>query len=110
MTTKQTTQARDEANVTFPSGQTATISMRIPAEQAYLLQFYADRMNSSTGKILNSILEDVLPTFRKGAPPQVTIRIPQVYHAMENADLLYPVNTADLKERILSRGPGAKNK
>jgi hypothetical protein len=86
-TTKNISNADDSA-VSFPAGQSATISMRIPAEQAYLLQYYADRMNSSTGKILNPILEDVLPTFKKGAPPQVTIRIPQVFHAMENADLL----------------------
>jgi hypothetical protein len=54
----------------------------------------------------------VLPAFGKGDKdwPTVTLRLPQVYRAMENADLLQPVNTKDLKERMLTRGEGPRGK
>lgn len=55
---------------------------------------------------MTSILEDVLPAFTKKDDFTVTLRVPQVYRAMENSNLLQSVNTADLKEKILKRGEG----
>lgn len=85
---------------------TVPVSVRIPIRLAFQLQLYAERMNQSTGKIMTSILEDVLPAFNTGTA-QVTLRVPQVYRAMENGSLLQSVNVRDLKERILKRGEGA---
>jgi hypothetical protein len=61
-------------------------------------------MNTSIGKLLTSILEDTLPTFEKDSSDfKVTVRIPQVYRAMENAHLLNAVKIDELRERVLKR-------
>jgi hypothetical protein len=113
MTTKSTTNEEKGLEIgDFDPAMTVPVSVRLPAKVAYLLQLYTERMNTSTGKFLNSLLEDVLPAFGKGDKdwPTVTLRLPQVYRAMENADLLQPVNTKDLKERMLTRGEGPRGK
>ena len=83
---------------------TVPVSVRLPAKVAYLLYLYAERMNTSMGKLLTSILEDTLPTFEKDSRDfKVTVRIPQVYRAMEDAHLLNSVKTEELRERVLKR-------
>lgn len=81
------------------------ISIRLPAKTAYLLYLYAEQMNTSAGKLLSSLLEDVLPAFESGKF-EVKLRVPQVYKAMENADLLGSVDPKELKERIFQRYEG----
>lgn len=85
---------------------TVPVSVRVPVRLAFQLQLYSERMNQSTGKIMTSILEDVLPSFGTDKPT-VTLRVPQVYRAMEAGSLLQSVNVRDLKERILRRGEAA---
>jgi hypothetical protein len=61
-------------------------------------------MNTSAAKLVTSILQDTLPTFEKDSKDfKVTVRIPQVYRAMENAQLLNPVKIEELRERVLKR-------
>ena len=83
------------------------VSVRLPAKIAYLLYFYAERMNTSPGKLLTSLLEDALPAFTEAKKSDVTLRVPQVYRAMQGADLLRSVNTEDLKKRMLQRYEGS---
>lgn len=92
----------DEMRDVDPS-LTVPVSVRVPVRLAFLLQLYSERMNQSTGKIMTSILEDVLPSFGTDKPT-VTLRVPQVYRAMEAGSLLQSVNVRDLKERMLKRG------
>ena len=83
---------------------TIPLSVRLPAKVAYELYLYAERMNTSAGKMLGSLLQDVLPAFEH--PPtdyKVKVRMPQVYNAMKQADLLTAVNQRELEERILKR-------
>jgi hypothetical protein len=84
---------------------TVPISVRIPIKLAFQLQLYSERMNTSTGKLMTSLLEDILPAF-SFSEYAVKLRAPQVYRAMENGSLLQSVNVRDLKERILKRGEG----
>jgi len=83
------------------------VSVRLPAKIAYLLYFYAERMNTSPGKLLTSLLEDALPAFTEAKKSEVTLRVPQVYRAMQGADLLRSVNTEDLKRQMLRRYQGS---
>jgi len=113
MTTKTTTKEETELEISdFDPGLTVPVSVRLPAKLAYLLQLYTERMNTSSGKVVAAILEDALPAFSKRSKDSwtVTLRMPQVYHAMESANLLQSVNTRDLKERILTRGEGPKGR
>lgn len=83
---------------------TVPISVRIPASTAYLMYLYAGRMNTSFGKIAAAILEDALPAFQNEKREyMVKMRIPQVYHAMQDANLLHVVNEQDLRERVIKR-------
>lgn len=91
----------------FDPNQTVPISLRVPVKIAYLITLYSERMNTSTGKFLSSVLEDVMPAFSN--PPKdgmVRIRIPSVYQAMQHGDLLQNVRPEDVKSRILHRGEG----
>lgn len=81
---------------------TVPVSVRVPVRLAFQLHLYAERMNQSTGKIMTSLLEDVLPAFSTDKP-EVKLRVPQVYRAMEAGSLLQSVNVRDLKERMLRR-------
>jgi hypothetical protein len=85
---------------------TIPVSVRLPARVAYLLYLYSERMNTSAGKLLTSLLEDALPAFTEGKKFEVTLRVPQVYQAMQHANLLNPVNAEELKERMLQRYEG----
>jgi hypothetical protein len=87
----------------FDPELTVPVSVRLPAKVAYLLYFYAERMNTSAAKLLTSILEDTLPTFKDDASFDVKVRISQVYRAMVNANIAQPVNSQELRERVLSR-------
>ena len=87
----------------FDPELTVPVSVRLPAKVAYLLYFYAERMNTSAAKLLTSILEDTLPTFKDDASFDVKVRISQVYRAMVNANLAQLVNSQELRERVLSR-------
>jgi hypothetical protein len=82
---------------------TIPVSVRIPARLAYQLTLYSKQLNTSTGKIMASILEDVLPAFTEGQSGGVRIRIAQAYIVMDGADLLQAVNVTDLKEALLKR-------
>jgi hypothetical protein len=81
------------------------VSVRLPTKTAFLLYLYSEQMSTSAGKLLSSLLEDVLPAFESGNF-EVKLRIPQVYKAMENADLLRSVDPEELKERMLQRYEG----
>jgi hypothetical protein len=83
-----------------------SVSVRLPAKIAYLLYLYAERMNTSPGKLLTSLLEDVLPAFTERKKSEVSLRAPQVYRAMQDANLLRSVNPEDIRERILRRYEG----
>jgi hypothetical protein len=85
------------------SALTIPVSVRLPARVAFELYLYAERMNTSAGKLLTSLLEDTLPAFKDGKKFEVTLRVPQVYQAMERASLLNSVNPEELKERMLQR-------
>jgi hypothetical protein len=82
------------------------VSVRLPAKTAFLLYLYAERMNTSAGKLLASLLEDTLPAFTEGKKFEVTLRVPQVYQAMQHANLLTSVNAEELKKRMLQRYEG----
>jgi hypothetical protein len=82
------------------------VSLRLPAKLALLLYLYAERMNTSAGKLLASLLEDTLPVFEEDEKFEVTLRLPQVYQAMKRVNLLRSVNQEDLKQRILQRYEG----
>jgi hypothetical protein len=82
------------------------VSVRLPGKMAYLLYLYAERMNTSPGKLLTSLLEDILPAFTEDKKPEVTLRVPKAYRIMQSANLLRPVNTEDLKKRMLQRYEG----
>jgi len=56
---------------------TVPVSVRIPIRLAFQLQLYSERMNQSTGKLMTSILEDVLPAFSIDKP-DVALRVPRV--------------------------------
>lgn len=78
------------------------ISIRLPAKEAFALYLIAEEMNTSAGKLLASLLEDVLPAFHK-KDESVKLRIPVVYKAMRGAGLLRAVNQRDLEDRLLKR-------
>jgi hypothetical protein len=82
------------------------VSVRLPAKIAYLLYLYAERMNTSGAKLLASLLEDTLPAFTQGKKFEVTLRMPQVYQAMQGANVLRSVNAEELKKRLLQRYEG----
>ncbi|MGA8657658.1 MAG: hypothetical protein WB586_16050 [Chthoniobacterales bacterium] len=86
---------------------TIPVSVRVPARVAFQLYLYAESMNTSAGKLLTSLLEDTLPAFKESRNFQVTLRVPQVYRAMEHANLLMAVNQQELKERMLQRAEGS---
>ncbi|MGA8658833.1 MAG: hypothetical protein WB586_22085 [Chthoniobacterales bacterium] len=86
---------------------TIPVSVRVPARVAFQLYLYAARMNTSAGKLLTSLLEDTLPAFKESKNFEVTVRVPQVYRAMEHANLLMSVNPEELKERMLQRAEGS---
>lgn len=81
------------------------ISLRLPAKTAHLLYLYSEEMSTSAGKLLSSLLEDILPAFESGKF-EVKLRIPQVYKAMRHASLLRAVNPEELKQRLLQRYEG----
>ena len=83
------------------------VSVRLPAKTALRLYLYAERMNTSAGKLLTSLLEDTLPAFAEGKKFDVTLRVPQVYQAMQHANLLKSVDPEDIKKRMLQRYEGA---
>lgn len=86
---------------------TVPISLRVPIRTAYLLTLYAERMNTSTGKFMSSILEDVMPLFSHPTKDFVVkVRLPAVYQAMSAGDLLQSINPTDVKRRVLKRGEG----
>ena len=87
--------------VSFP------LSVRLSVRQIYLLTLYAERMNTSTAKLLQSILDDVLPAFSsQPTDGKVRVRLPQVYKAMGDGDLLQSVNPQEIKRRLLNKGEG----
>ena len=55
---------------------------------------------------MTSLLEDTLPAFKESKQFDVTLRVPQVYQAMERANLLNSVNPEELKKRMLQRYEG----
>jgi hypothetical protein len=85
---------------------TIPVSIRLPARVAFELYLYAESMNTSAGKLLTSLLQDTLPAFKDGKKFEVTLRVPQVYQAMERANLLNSVNPEELKKRMLQRYEG----
>ena len=87
---------------------TVPVSVRLPAKVAYHLYLYAEQMNTSAAKLLTSILEDTLPTFKDDGSFDVKVRISQVYRAMANAHLTRSVNSQELRERVLSRAEAGK--
>ena len=103
MTTKN-----DEADLKdLDPALTFPLSVRLSARQIYLLTLYAERMNTSTAKLLQSILDDVLPAFSSQPKDgMVRIRLPQVYKAMQDGDLLQAVNPQEIKRRLLNKGEG----
>ena len=82
------------------SGLTVAVSVRLPLELAVELNYYTERMNTSTGKVLTSMLEDILPSF-KGEEHQ--LRLAKAYMVMEKADLLYPADKDQIRERFEKR-------
>jgi hypothetical protein len=86
---------------------TIPVSVRVPARVAFQLYLYAERMNTSAGKLLTSLLEDTLPAFKESKKFEVTLRVPQVYQAMQHANLLVSVNPEELKKRMLQRAEGS---
>jgi hypothetical protein len=78
------------------------VSVRLPGKMAYLLYLYAERMNTSPGKLLTSLLEDVLPAFTGGK--EVTLRVPKAYQVMQDANLLRSVNTVMLQAELEKMG------
>ena len=105
-TTKTTEQKQPEINDIDPA-LTIPVSVRLPARVAFQLYLYAERMNTSAGKLLTSLLEDTLPAFKESKKFDVTLRVPQVYQAKQHANLLMSVNPEELKERMLQRAEGS---
>jgi hypothetical protein len=104
-TAKSAADKQPEINDIDPA-VTIPVSVRLPAKTAYLLYLYSERMNTSAGKLLTSLLEDTLPAFTEAKKFEVTLRVPQVYQAMQRANLLTSVNPEELKERMLQRYEG----
>jgi hypothetical protein len=78
------------------------VSIRLPWSVAYLLNLYAQELNLSAGKVLTSILEDVIPAFEDKNYKEA-LRIPQVYHLMKEGNLLRFVDPYDFGERMERR-------
>ena len=107
MSTAKTSEKNETPVDDLDPDLTVPVSVRLPAKVAYHLYFYAEQMNTSAAKLLTSILEDTLPTFKDDGSFDVKVRISQVYRAMANAHLTQSVNSQELKERVLSRAePG----
>lgn len=62
------------------------------------LNYYAEQLNTSTGKELTSLLEDILPAFKGEDERQ--LRLPKAYRVMKDADLLNPADKDQIKERF----------
>jgi hypothetical protein len=103
MSTSKTTEKTQSPVDDLDPDLTVPVSVRLPAKVAYHLYFYAERMNTSAAKLLTSILEDTLPTFKDDASFDVKVRISQVYRAMVNANVAQSVNGQELRDRVLSR-------
>ena len=103
MSTSKTAEEKQPGMTEIDPALTIPVSVRLPARVAFQLYLYAERMNTSAGKLLTSLLEDTLPAFKDGKKFEVTLRVPQVYQAMERASLLNSVNPEELKERMLQR-------
>jgi hypothetical protein len=83
---------------------TVPLSVRLPVKTAVQLYLYAERMNISAGKLLASLLEDVFHSFEQHSKDfTVRLRMPQVYRAMEEADLLNAINKREVEDRLLKR-------
>jgi hypothetical protein len=83
---------------------TIPLSVRLPAKTAVKLYLYSERMNTSAGKLLASLLDDVLPAFETPSTDfKVKLRLPQVYKAMQQADLLNAVNQREVEDRLIKR-------
>jgi len=74
-------------------------TIRFPEQVAAQIDYVALRMNTTTGKLLLGILEDVLPMFLEGSE-RTELRQLKVYRAMRDNDLLTAVNWDELLERI----------
>jgi hypothetical protein len=92
--------AQIDKTLTFP------LSARMSAQHILRLNILAAQMNTSTGKILTAILDDVLPLFDKEDEATVAPKLVKLYHAMRDAGLLKAVNTEDEKRKLLARGEG----
>ena len=86
-------------NLTFPA------SARLPAEQILQLDIIAEQMDTSTGKVLSTILEDILPLFDPKNERASDLKIIQLYRAMRQIGILKSVNVEDKKRKLLGRGP-----
>jgi hypothetical protein len=92
--------AQIDKTLTFP------LSARMSAQHILRLNILAAEMNTSTGKILTAILDDILPLFDKDEETSVSPKLVKLYRAMREADLLQTVNTEDEKRKLLARGEG----
>jgi uncharacterized protein YjgD (DUF1641 family) len=92
--------AQIDKTLTFP------LSARLSAEQILRLNVITAQMNTSTGKFLSAILEDVLPLFDKGGDAPVTIRLAKLYKVMKDTDMLQAINVENEKRKLLARGEG----
>jgi hypothetical protein len=79
----------------------------VPAKVTFELYLYARGVDSPRWQVLTSLLEDTLPAFKESKKFDVTLRVPQVYQAMQHANLLMSVNPEELKERMLQRAEGS---
>jgi hypothetical protein len=87
---------------------TVPVSVRLPAGDAYKLYMYAEQMNTSPGKLLARLSDDIWPAFT-GEDDTVTLRASKVYKRMRNVNLLKSVNAEALKDRVVKRTePGGK--
>ena len=73
-------------------------TIRFPEQVAAQIDYLALRMNTTTGKLLLGILEDVLPMFLEDRASE--LRQLKVYRAMRDNDLLTAVNWDELLEKI----------
>lgn len=79
----------------------------MPAKVTFELYLYARGVGyPRAGRVLTSLLEDTRPAFKETKKFDVTLRVPQVYQAMQRANLLTSVNPEELKERMLQRYEG----
>jgi hypothetical protein len=81
-------------------------TIRLPELTAFQLDLVAKQLKTNAGKLLNEILEDVLPAFIESDSPAVRIAVIEYYHRLRATNALQKVDYDKLlKKTVLNKPP-----